>query len=308
MEEKRRTIVGGRSRSNRLLENFPRSIEVLLKKARVDDAFRELLLQNPFTAAESIELHLGEQEINTLKNIPQSLLKMVIDNTPVPKQHVQTFRTAKKAAVLVLLLGTTVIVPPVTAAGVAEAPTFSTEQYELASERMAAVQRALEAYKTDHGRYPSTEEWLETLSPLAAYLPNSDLYDPWHRKFHYEDFKEGGKIVNYRLESIGLDINSPIDNIPCPKDTVQHLFLEESPINILYPSRDQVIRTELQIEFRAEHQNSKVLIDWYLDGDKVGQTVGNNVLSVEVKSGEHTLLLVDENDYSTSANFTVIDG
>ena len=291
MEEKRITIVGGRSSGNRLLENFPRSIEILLKKARVDDAFRESVLQNPFAAAKSIELELSEQEINTLKNIPQSLLRPIIDNTSVPKQHVQAFRTAKKAAVLVLLLGTTVIVPQIAATGAREAPTFSTEQYQLASERMAMVQRALEAYKNDYGRYPSTNEWLQIPSPLTAYIPNSDLYDPWHRKFHYEDFKEGGRIVSYRLESTGLDINSPIDNIPCPNDTAQHLFLEDSPINILHPSGDRVVKTGPQIEFRAEHQNSNVLIDWYLDGEKVGQTVGNSVLWVEVKSGDHTLQL-----------------
>ena len=34
MNVERRTIVGGRSRSDRLVGDFPRGIEILLKKAR----------------------------------------------------------------------------------------------------------------------------------------------------------------------------------------------------------------------------------------------------------------------------------
>lgn len=308
MEEKRRTIVGGRSRGNRLLGNFPRGIEILLKKAKVDDAFRQRLLQDPFSAAESIELELSEQESKTVKNIPLSMLQTIINNTPVPKQYENTFRTAQKAAVLVLLLGTTAVIPSVTATGVEEGPTFSTEQFDVARERMAAVQNALEVYKAEKGRYPSTQEWLDEINPLSAYLPNSDLYDPWHRKFHYEDFKEGGTIVNYRLESFGLDINSPVDNIPCPAETAAHIFLEDPPMKIVYPGRDHIVNAGSANELQAEHLNPKVLVDWYLDDQKVGQTAGSNVVPIELKPGKHTLRLVDENNYSTSITFIVAEG
>ncbi|MBN1685246.1 MAG: hypothetical protein JW852_01260 [Spirochaetales bacterium] len=307
MEEKRRTIVGGRSRGNRLIVDFPRNIEILIKKAKVDDEFRRKLLDDPLKAAGSIELELSDQEIKILKNVPASMLQTIIDNTPVPSQHIEAFRNARKAAVLVLLLGTTAVVPPLAAAGQMEAPTFSIEQYDESRVRMASIQKALENYKTTRGRYLTTQEWEESINPLSEYLANSELYDPWNRKFHYADYKEGGEIVDYRLESTGLDIYSYLDNIPCPHDTEKHLFLEDPPIMIQYPVQDQSIKFKAQTELRAEHQNPRVLVNWYLDDKKIGQTSGAHTLDVKLQPGEHTLSLIDENDYTTSVSFTVSD-
>jgi len=303
MDEKRRTIVGGRSLGNRLLVDFPRSIEILLKKAKADDEFRKSLLQDPVHAAESIELELSEQEINTLKNVPVSVLQTIIENTPVPKQHIDAFRTARNAAVLALLLGTTAVVPPLAAAGIREIPTSSAEQYDEARTRMNAIQRALESYKGEYGRYLTTQEWEANMNPFPEYIQNSELFDPWHRKFHYADYKEGGEIVGYRLESTGLDINSYFDNIFCPADAEKHAFLEDSPITIQYPREGQAIKSGPQTELRASHQNPRVIVDWYLDDRNAGRTVGNNVLSVDLQPGKHTLLLVDENDYRSTVSF-----
>ena len=225
-----RTIVGGRSRSNRLAGEFPRGIEILLKKARVDAAFRARLLKDPLSAAASISLELSRQEIHIIDSTPQSLLQAMISNTHVPKQHVNTFRTAKTAAILALILGSTVVVPPLAAAGAGAMPSASTEQIELVRQRMAAVQDALEAFRLDNGRYPSNEEWTATSGPLTDYLSVSDLYDPWERKLHYQAIKEGETIVNYRLESLGLDAESTEDNIPCPIAPEDHRFNEESGI------------------------------------------------------------------------------
>ena len=305
MENKRRTIVGGRSRGTRLAGNFPRSVEVLLKKAKVDNGFREILIRDPLAAAGSIELELTVSEIGMLKNIPEPMLRTIIDNTPVPKQHVHTFRTAQKAAVLALLLGTTAVMPSVTATGQEEDPMFSSDQFDLASERMASVQHALELYKTEHGRYPSTQEWQAVDNPLTVFISNSDLFDPWQRKFHYEDFKEGGEIVGYRLESVGLDVNSPVDNIPCPVDGGKHLFLTESPLSILYPETAIRIDSAGIAELKAVHDNPRVIVTWYLDGKEVGQTVGENTLDVRLTPGKHTLKLVDENDYFAVVTFSV---
>ena len=110
MENDRRTIVGGRSRGNRLLRDFPRGFEILLKKAKVDDEFREHLLLDPLTAAERVDLTLSQQEKLILQNTPRTLLQTMINSTTVPKQHVNAFRTTKKAAVLLLLLGTTAVI------------------------------------------------------------------------------------------------------------------------------------------------------------------------------------------------------
>ncbi|MCK5198183.1 MAG: hypothetical protein KAR21_07525 [Spirochaetales bacterium] len=84
MNDERRTIVGGRSRSDRLIRNFPRGIEILLKKASVDSEFRKSLLNNPSAAARSISLDLKPVEINILNNTPKSVLQKMITNTRVP--------------------------------------------------------------------------------------------------------------------------------------------------------------------------------------------------------------------------------
>ena len=75
MNDERRTIVGGRSRSDLLVSNFPRGIEILLKKASVDSGFYTLLLQNPLRAARSIELDLKPVEIDILNNTDKHIFR-----------------------------------------------------------------------------------------------------------------------------------------------------------------------------------------------------------------------------------------
>ena len=57
-----RTIVGGRSAAYRILRNFPRGMEILLKKAKVDAVFQELLMEDPIMAASEIDLDLTPSE------------------------------------------------------------------------------------------------------------------------------------------------------------------------------------------------------------------------------------------------------
>jgi hypothetical protein len=196
---------------------------MLLKKASVDPGFREELLRDPLAAAASISLDLSAQESNILKSTSKSILETMIDNTWVPKQHRSTFRTAKTAAMLAVLLCTTAVVA-VGGGGVEEPFQLSPEHIDLAKQRMAEVQRALEAFRQDHGRYPTNSEWLQATSSLGDYVSTSDLYDPWKQIFHYEAVEQGDQVVNYRLESMGLDQDYPGDNIPCPIDPEEHSF------------------------------------------------------------------------------------
>lgn len=227
MNDEHRTIVGGRSRSNKLVGDIPRGIEILLKKASVDPDFYAFLLQNPLGAARSIELDLKPVEKSILNNIDEHILQKMIASTRVPKQHIKSFRTAKTAAVLIFLLSSTMVMAGGETEGMEPMPAWEVEQIELAEAKMSSVQNALEAYKMDSGRYPETSEWLDTPGPLSEYLSQSDLFDPWKRKFHYEAVMEDGKIVNYKLESLGLDPEYPYDNIPCPLDPDEHLFSGE---------------------------------------------------------------------------------
>jgi hypothetical protein len=83
-----RTSVGGRSRSDRIVRGIPRGIETLLKKAKADAAFRELLLLDPLQAARSIELELGESEAKMVTHTPRAHLRAMVDHTSIPRQKV----------------------------------------------------------------------------------------------------------------------------------------------------------------------------------------------------------------------------
>jgi hypothetical protein len=191
-------------------------------------------------------------------------------------------------------------------------PALEFEQVELAETKMSAVQDALEAYRIDNGRYPGTREWFDTPGPLSEYISHSDLFDPWKRRFHYKAVKEGGEIINYKLESLGLDPDFHYDNIPCPMDIEKHRFTNENPIRIVLPwdghkvvVNESLKETDILLEFKAEHQNENVVVDWYLDGEKVGSTVKDHTLTFEIDRNEHSLLLVDENEENVNVKFIV---
>ena len=205
MKKHFRMIVGGRSSAYEGLTKYPRGIEILLKKAKVDGGFQKLLLRNPLAAAASIELSLQENERKILANTPKAVLNSKIQNTFVPKQQVRTFLTRKAPAMAALLLATTVVL---TAGGGEPVPEGVTAddmvQYETeeATDKVAVLQSGLEQYKLEYGEYLSTEQWLAATWVAA----------------------ESGEIVNYFLESLGLDPDDPEDNIPCPIEPEIHRF------------------------------------------------------------------------------------
>lgn len=304
-----RTIVGGRSRGDRFVVDFPRGVEVLLKKARVDPAFRRLLLQDPVRAAASIELDLGAHEQQMLVHTPRSVLDQMVAHTFVPRQLVETFRGATRAAALVLALASTVVTPSLATAGIETYPSYSADHATLAVDRMASVQNALEEFCRDHGRYPDTEEWREQAASLLQYLGVQELYDPWTRQFHYEAVEEGGRIVNYRLESLGQNEASDRDNIPCPNGAMLHRFGTGQPIRILFPEPDSTIpigkgESGVTVEFRAEC-DTEVDVTWWIDGQRQGRTVGEHNRMCELKPGKHVLLLADAYDHVLGLRFFV---
>jgi hypothetical protein len=247
MKDKLRTIVGGRSAEYHDQNNFPRGIEILLKKAKVDLEFQKLFLENPLAAAESIDLDLKENEKKILSNTLKPVLKTMIVRTFVPKHHTNTFLTAKTAAMLALVLASTVADPSYaksmgitaedeqnkssillpTSDNIPKADQSKPQPEslrQLTKDSMRKVQNALEQYKNDHGAYPSTELWLNADNPLSEYVLTYDVYDAWDRKFHYEAVIGSDKILNYKLESLGKNINKSRDNIPCPINTKKHRF------------------------------------------------------------------------------------
>ncbi len=225
MSEHSRTIVGGRPDDTNGRRSSPHGIEILLKKAKVDSEFRDLLLEDPLSAASSIDLELSESERRILASTSKKLLNTMILKTFVPRHHVRSFLTKKAPALLMLVLASTVTLDVAASAGVESDSLASPRVNENTAAKLAIVQRALEQYKNDRGGYPSTEQWLAETNPLDGYVETAYLFDPWGRKLHYEGVQGDSKTVsNYRLESLGWDSASESDNVICPIDPELHAF------------------------------------------------------------------------------------
>ena len=86
------------------MSDMPRGIEVLLKKAHVDPAFRVLLLAERDAAAAEIGLELDATEVSMLRAIPAAQLEGIIDGTKVEPASRRAF-LGKAAAAMLAALG-----------------------------------------------------------------------------------------------------------------------------------------------------------------------------------------------------------
>lgn len=108
-EAVRTTIVGGRPPgSGKALGPIPRGIEVLVKKASVDPAFRLALLNNRAAAANEIGLKLEPAEAMMLNGAAAPQLEAIIGATRVHPTQRSAFLT-KVAAVMLAAMGLTQI-------------------------------------------------------------------------------------------------------------------------------------------------------------------------------------------------------
>ena len=100
------TIVGGRpSEDGSGPRGTPRGLEVLLKKASVDEEFRALLLEKRARASETILLKLDPAEAAMLDIMPREQLEAIIRGTRVPAEDRRVF-LGKVASVMLAALGT----------------------------------------------------------------------------------------------------------------------------------------------------------------------------------------------------------
>jgi hypothetical protein len=107
-EAVRTTIVGGRPPgSGHRVGDVPRGVEVLIKKAAVDAAFKTLLLEKRAAAAETIELSLDPAEKAMLDVVPRGQLEAIIANTKVSPALRPTFLGYAAAVMLAALSATT---------------------------------------------------------------------------------------------------------------------------------------------------------------------------------------------------------
>jgi len=101
----RTTIVGGRPPGcGKGIGEIPRGIEVLIKKAKVDPAFRGLLLHKRAEAAREIGLTLDPAEATMLDGVPQGQLEAIIERTRVSPRLRKAF-AGRAAAVMLAALG-----------------------------------------------------------------------------------------------------------------------------------------------------------------------------------------------------------
>ena len=104
-EAVRTTIVGGRPPGGgQRVGDVPRGVEVLIKKAAVDAAFKTLLLEKRAAAAETIELSLDPAEEAMLDAVPRGQLEAIIANTKVSQALRPSF-LGYAAAVMLAALG-----------------------------------------------------------------------------------------------------------------------------------------------------------------------------------------------------------
>lgn len=127
-EAVRTTIVGGRPPgSGKAVGPIPRGIEVLVKKAAVDPAFKQVLLEKRAKAADEISLKLEPSEAAMLNAVPAAQLETIIANSNVTDLTRSAF-LGRAAAVMLAALGVSTqgcseIGPPVTGSAPDRIPT-----------------------------------------------------------------------------------------------------------------------------------------------------------------------------------------
>jgi hypothetical protein len=101
------TIVGGRPPgSGREMGTVPRGVEILLKKAAVDESFRKIFLNDRLNAADAIGLTLNPAEMAVLKAIPDSSLEQMVEVTKVQPKIRQAFMGYAATVMLAALTAT----------------------------------------------------------------------------------------------------------------------------------------------------------------------------------------------------------
>lgn len=276
----------------------PRGLEILLKKASVDPVFRGLLEADPERAAASIDLILTDIERSILANVPPEGLRLMIEKATVPRQYVSTFLSHSAAAMLAVVLSTTVIV---TAEGSAGAePDYDEEQaYEaMISDKLNVLQIALEAHHLERGHYPTTEDWYFRDNPLDGYVEYSYLSEPEGDRFRYRGLVVDGVVSGYRLGSINYD------HIECPNDPYKHGFPESPVVTITFPNSSGRKSARVRLEFgeenaaplylSAKHVEPEAVLTWYWDGSEVASGESTHAVQLMTNPGLHELLVVDQ--------------
>mgnify|MGYP000513039370 CR=1 FL=1 len=124
------TIVGGRPPgSGKPVGKIPRGIEVLVKKASIDSAFKTLLLEKRADAAKEIELALEPSEVMMLNAVPREQLESIITKTTIRPSQRAAFM-GKVAALMIVALTATSGCKKVSEGIRPDRPEYENENYQ----------------------------------------------------------------------------------------------------------------------------------------------------------------------------------
>jgi hypothetical protein len=102
--EQGHTIVGGRPSGNRSQgSGIPRALEILVKKAAVDEDFRNELLEKRDKLADELSVPLDASERAMLSCVPAEHLQQMISHTQVPETQKRHLIGASAAAIVALI-------------------------------------------------------------------------------------------------------------------------------------------------------------------------------------------------------------
>ncbi len=122
-------------------------IEVLLKKAAVDPAFRRLLLEKRAKAAREIGLELSEAGTDILAGFPREQLEEIIENTRVEPGHRTLFLgRVGRITLATVIAGTALTALMVPSMG--HTVRISEEMRRKMAEREAELLRQMQAERT----------------------------------------------------------------------------------------------------------------------------------------------------------------
>ncbi|MBT3272187.1 MAG: hypothetical protein HN368_03455 [Spirochaetales bacterium] len=312
-----KTIVGGRSSYDGYPVECPRGIEILLKKAKVDQQFRQLLLRTPEESAISIGLNLTASEQLILANTNRAIMEKMIDFIDVPKHHVNTFMGSKAAAMLAIVIATSFVQPPFAWSGGAReensvSPIAVAQLY--AQLDLQSVQEALLSYAIENnGSFPSTLQWLLD-GPLESFVKTDVPYYEWHLQYRYMGISRTDMSAeNYAL----IRNDGPLtafesgNGIGPPIETEKHAFWHPNPVAIIFPKDNDNIfikgQTVEKIVMNASHENNDAALEWYLDGERIADTRGIHAIPLpgKITMGKHYLFVIDADDNYSGVVFGV---
>ena len=252
---------------------IPQGIEVLVKKASIDDEFRALLLDRRAESAQSIGLVLDNAETMMLAAVPDEQLEAIIAKTTVPQAHRRAF-LGKAAAAMLAALGATSA--GIARAGFPPAPTGIPPDLPPEAPKLNVESRVI-AVVAEQFRVPKEQISRETTLDgdlKADPTGRQALHKTLQKRFNllipaatFNGFRTVGDVVDF--VDLGAAVESQVVDVLAGQ-------LKLSPAKI---TRDTVLTSDLKVDmaqlaqFRRElAAKFRVYLSW--DAFRKLQTVG----------------------------------